>query len=281
METTEQANAHLSKAGNTTKHMSSAQRTDELTDQILFWNEQRRQRMPAQLQRKREQMEAQARDLERELESALAKCRIERDSLPRYVEELRSLAKSLEGTARCADIPVNQIRDSIELLTASIHAKTRMIRRDADTAKARARLRRLRRGETKRLGQLLLRFEEMTGASISVADALSGGLPWAMLGEQGPDLASKRDVCDLHMKLARTREEIIILVEEQAKVETNRHAMKEYMSERVSCIDGLLAIPFSDRPKLGQQSTRYELVQPSDGVLAGLRAFFMESSKVI
>ena len=68
METSEIANAHLSRAGNTTKHMSRAQRTDELTDQIQFWNVQRSERLATELEERHRRVQAQAEDLKAELE---------------------------------------------------------------------------------------------------------------------------------------------------------------------------------------------------------------------
>ena len=59
------ANAHLSGAGITTKHMSRAQRIDELTDQILYWNERRQERLSRELPERIRRMEKQARDLEK------------------------------------------------------------------------------------------------------------------------------------------------------------------------------------------------------------------------
>ncbi|XP_043227996.1 uncharacterized protein LOC122384523 [Amphibalanus amphitrite] len=278
METTEIANAHLSRAGNTTKHMSRAQRVDELTDQILYWNARRRERLSRELTERLQRMEKQARDLEEELEGALARFTIDRESLSRYVGELRTLARSLESSARSSNVNVQQLRDSIELLSASIQAKTKMISRDADTSKARTRLRRLRRDESSRLSRLLIRYEELTGTSVSVGDCITGQITWEAANGDEPDLRKKRLVCDLFMRLSRTKEEIDILKAEGDRLEARRSDLRLYMNEQVGQIDNLLATPISERPPLGTPSTRYELVHPSDGVLSGLRAFFLESS---
>ena len=72
---------------------------------------------------------------------------ISEESLPTYVEDLRSLASSL-GTSASRDTSSNQLR-GLELLSAIIRAKTRMISNDAGSPKARTRLRRLREGEKK------------------------------------------------------------------------------------------------------------------------------------
>ena len=77
------ANAHLSRAANTTKSCeSNRQRTDELTDQICYWNVQRRERMVAQLLTKRASMVEQIRTLEGELEAALVRFGMTKDSIP-------------------------------------------------------------------------------------------------------------------------------------------------------------------------------------------------------
>ena len=281
METTEIANAHLSRAGNTTKHMSRAQRIDELTDQILYWNERRQERLSRELPERIRRMEKQARDLEKELEGALARFSIDRDSLGRHVEELRTLASSLESSARSTDTALSQLRHSIELMSASVQSKTRQISRDADTSKARARLRRLRRDESRRLSRLLTRYEELTGIHITVEESVAGQFHWGTSDVDEPDLRCKRIVCDLFMRLSRTQEEITILHAEIDRLEARRSESRQYMTEQVSCIDLLLGTPVSERPLLGAPSGRYELVHPSDGVLAGLRAFFIESSSAL
>ena len=106
---------------------------------------------------------------------------------------------------------------------------------------------------------------------------MRGAFPWAAVSAEGLDLTNKRMLCDLYMRLSRTLEELDIVEEEMARLAASREGSFRYMSEQVSCIDLLLATPVSDRPMLGEASTRYELVRPADGVLAGLRAYFMKS----
>ena len=45
METTEQANALLSRAGHPAKHMTAAQRHDYLTDLVISWNERKSEKL--------------------------------------------------------------------------------------------------------------------------------------------------------------------------------------------------------------------------------------------
>ena len=61
METTEIANAHTSRAGNTTKHMTAANRVDSPTDLRLSYNSKKHTNMPQLLVKKLEATQAQAR----------------------------------------------------------------------------------------------------------------------------------------------------------------------------------------------------------------------------
>ena len=72
METTiEIANAFLSRAGNTTKYMTAAQRNDALTDMVLHYNEEKHERMPKLLVRRLQDAENRIPELQSRLDSLL------------------------------------------------------------------------------------------------------------------------------------------------------------------------------------------------------------------
>ena len=164
---------------------------------------------------------------------------ISEESLPTYVEELRSLGRSL-GTSASRDKSSNQLREGLQLLSASIRAKTRMISNDADSSKARTRLRRLREGEKKKMVNLIRAYERLTGVAIQVDQAASGVFPWDVQDGEGHDLHSKRALCDLYMRHMRTKEELPILSEEISRLKASQEERLAYLKDQVVTIVNLL-----------------------------------------
>ena len=82
---------------------------------------------------------------------------------------------------------------------------------------------------------------------------------------------------DIYMRLRRLKEELPILDEEMARFSARQTERMAYMGDQLEDIDSILSVPELERASLGEPTTRYTLVRPSDDVLAGLRAVFAET----
>ena len=128
------------------------------------------------------------------------------------------------------------------------------------------------------MANLIRAYERLTGGAIQVDQEASGVFPCDVQGGEGPDLHSKRALCDLYMRHMRTKEELPILSEEISRLKDSQEERLAYLKDQVAIIDNLLTTHETSRPGLGSPSLRYELVRPSDDVLAGLRAAFLETT---
>ena len=195
METTEIANAFLSRAGNTTKYMTAAQRNDALTDMVLCYNREKHDRMPTLLIRRLEEARGRIPELQSKLDSLLGEEGIPSSQLDTLVEELRNLAAALSRR----DVQSNgrNLENAIELVADSVRVRLAAVSSAASSAKERRRLRRLAAADKVRLSKLLVRYEQESGTSVDMASAVEGIFPWHALSAEtrGMSLSAKRAIC--------------------------------------------------------------------------------------
>lgn len=263
METTEQANALLSRAGNTTKHMSASQRIDYITDLVFFWNERKTRSMMELLIRKQRCATANASRLRQELQEKLATHEVLEHQLDNMVAELRDLADALCTSDRNSS---DNICNGIALCAESIRRKSVMVTR-ADSSKSRSRTRRALAAEKNRLGRLLATLEAATGQRLTLEAVLEDQLPWESHGVA--DLAAKRSICEVYMRLCRAEEEIELLQTEAATLISNVEETMSAVSATCNMLEQWQAVP-GNRPTLAEGGLgRYDLLRLSDGVIAG------------
>ncbi|XP_043225461.1 uncharacterized protein LOC122383261 isoform X2 [Amphibalanus amphitrite] len=267
METTEQANALLSRAGNPTKHMTAAQRDDYLTDLIISWNERKSGKLMELLISKHARLKKAACTLQRELDEMLREHKVDVNDLPSMVEELRALADALCASDRLSD---DNIRNGIVLCGNSIREKSARLLQ-VDSSKLRSRLRRSRAAEKARLVTLLRSYERLTGEKIDMDDVLDDCLPWQNRGVV--DLAIKRNICDKLMRMRRATEEQDILMGEMTTLQHSIRDRRTSIEEKAAWLEGVLSLPLDQRPTLDSGAEgRYVLCHNDDGVVRGLLA---------
>ena len=230
METTEIANAFLSRAGNTTKYMTAAQRNDTLTDMVLNYNQEKHQRMPSLLVSRLEDAEKRIPLLQSKLNSLLGEHNFPAAQVGLLVEELRSLAAALSKR----DIQSNgrNLENAIEMVSDSVRVRQTAVSNVASTSKERKRFWRLVSADKAKLAKLLTRYERESGVRVDIADAVEGVFPWHVRSSEtgGLSLSAKRAICDTHMRLQRSTEELEIV----------RQEMQNLLSRCRSVIDQLV-----------------------------------------
>ena len=216
METTEIANAHLSRAGNTTKHMTAANRVDSLTDMVLSYNSKKHSKMPELLVKKLTATRARIPELTGVLRELLAAHDITEGDIPPVVAELKALAAALGR--RDLNSNGQGIESAIEIVCDSMRARLAARNRMADTSKKRAKIWRQVQQDRRKLTKLLGRYRTATGIVLTPEDARDGHLPWHVAtSEPGRlTLSEKRALCDTYMRLCRAREEVDIIRAEMA-----------------------------------------------------------------
>ena len=219
METTEQANARLSRAGNPTKHMTAANRVDSLTDLALSYNNQKHVDMAQLLMRKLNMTRERIPDLTADLQSLLVQHGLTEDDIPPVVAELKALAAELGR--RDVDSNGQGTESAIEIVGDSMRARLAARERMADTSKKRATIWRQVRQDRLKLTRLLKRYRTATGTALTLEDVRDGRFPWhdvasSQPGRLGLSLSEKRALCDTYMRLCRAREEVDIVAAEMA-----------------------------------------------------------------
>ena len=214
METTEIANAFLSRAGNTTKYMTSAQRIDAITDLVLNYNRGKHQRMPDLLVDKLKDAGRRIPLLERKLDSLLHEHGVIPSQIDNIVDELRNLAISLSKRDTRAN--GTDLENAIEMVSDSWRARRSAVANAASSAKMRSAARRLMTADHLKLERLLERYRRQTGVVIAMKDAEESCFPWHVHStlDGTMSLSAKRAMCDTLMRLRRTREEEEIVGEE-------------------------------------------------------------------
>ena len=216
METTELANAHLSRAGNTTKHMTGANRVDSLTDLVLSYNNRKHNNMSQLLVSKLTATRARIPELASDLQGLLAAMNITEDDIPPVVSELKALAAALGK--RDLDTNGRGLENAIEIVCDSMRSRLAARDRMADTSKKRAKVWRQLQGDRRKLTKLLSQYRAATGVVLTPEDARDGNLPWHVAASEPGrlTLSEKRALCEAHMRLCRAREEVDIVTSEMA-----------------------------------------------------------------
>ncbi|KAF0294184.1 hypothetical protein FJT64_008120 [Amphibalanus amphitrite] len=220
METTEIANAFLSRAANTTKYMTSAQRVDSLTDLVLSYNSDKHDHMPELLLAKMAAATRRVSELAEEQQALLDKHGLAVEDVGELVEELKLLAVSLSTRDLRSD--GSDLRNAIELVSDSLRVRQASVSRVASTPKQRAKLRRLVVADKKKLNKLLSRYQQTTGVLIDADACADGHFPWhEEYSAVGPlSLSEKRALCDVYMKRRRAQEERDIVKQEMERLLT-------------------------------------------------------------
>ena len=210
METTEIANAFLSRACNTTKYMTAAQRSDALTDLVLKHNQRKHLRMPALLASKVQDAEKRIPTLQSKLDSLLDEHSVTPDQVDVLVEELRSLASALSN--RDVQSQGRNLENAIEMVSDSVRVRHTAATKEASTSKERKRFWRLVAADKLKLTRLLKRYEQESGETLDLDAAVEGLFPWHAMSEStgGISLSAKRSICDKYMRLRRSQEELEI-----------------------------------------------------------------------
>ena len=267
METTEQANALLSRAGNTTKHMTSAQRDDFLTDLVISWNERKDTKMVELLIAKQVRMRQTRDSLRSELDELLLKHGVDEAHVQTMVGELRELADALSIRDRHTE---DNIRNGIVLCGESIREKDRKLSQ-ADCSTLRSRLRKARASEKARLAKLLASYEAMTGEQLSMDAVLEDQLPWESNGVA--DLGTKRQLCDAYMRMCRASEEEDIIRNEVENFIKNTKLSKDLAENQMNDIQKCMSAPDMEHWIIGSRDIgRYALLRTNCDVLRGLHA---------
>ena len=221
METTEIANAFLSRAANTTKYMTAAQRNDTLTGMVIKYNEEKHERMPRLLISRLQDAEKRIPELRCSLTSLLNEHGVSQDRIAALVEDLRNLAQALSN--RDVQSDGRNLENAIEMTSDSLRVRLAAVTSVASSAKQRRRCRTLATTDKARLAKLLKRYERETGENVAMADAVEGAFPWHVQPTEsgGLTLSVKRAICDTHMRLQRSLEELVIVREEMESLLTH------------------------------------------------------------
>ncbi|XP_043246029.1 uncharacterized protein LOC122393759 isoform X2 [Amphibalanus amphitrite] len=282
METTEIANAFLSRACNTTKYMTSAQRNDALTDMVLKYNEEKHRRMPTLLIRKMKEAERRIPMLQSQLDTALRENGISSDHINSLVDELRNLAASL--SSRDVQSHGGNLENAIEMVSDSVRVRHAATTNAASTAKGRARYRRLVSADKLKLSKLLAQYERENGTTIEMTEAVEGVFPWHVQTGNASGIAlslsAKRAVCDLHMRLERSREELEIVQEEMLNLVAHSKDVVDRLCHTLTVVTNQIARPEEEREAVLEPvaaGDRYSLRLESTPVLHGLQALLTEA----
>ena len=241
METTEQANAFLSRAANTTKYMTAGHRVDALTDLILDYNQAKHHRMPDHLVKRMNAATSRLSELRRELDAKLRECGAASSQVEAMVAELRTLAASLSGRESRSDGP--DLWVAVEALSDSIRARSACIRNEADTAKKRSRARKLLTQDREKLKRLLLQYEDDTGVRLSMQEVEEGRFPWdpASLSATNLELTTRRALADLYMRVRRSEEEQVIVREEMKRLLASSSMIREQLSSKLQVSHSIIS----------------------------------------
>ena len=85
---------------------------------------------------------------------------------------------------------------------------------------------------------LIRAYERLTSVAILVDQAARGVFPWAVQNGEGPDLQSKRALCDVYMRLMLTRG-ASHSCEEIGRLKVRQRERLAYKKDQVAIIDNL------------------------------------------
>ena len=183
---------------------------------VLKYNEEKHRRMSTLLIRKMQEAERRIPVLQSQLDTALQENGISSDQINFLIDELRNLATSL--CSRDVQSHGGNLENAIEMVSDSVRVRHAATTNAASTAKDRARYRRLVSSDKLKLSKLLAQYERTNGTTIDMTDAVEGVFPWHVRTENTSGIAlslsAKRIICDIHMRLERSREERKIVKEE-------------------------------------------------------------------
>ncbi|XP_043242318.1 uncharacterized protein LOC122391992 isoform X2 [Amphibalanus amphitrite] len=276
METTEIANAFLSRAANTTKYMTSAQRVDSLTDLVLSYNSDKHDHMPELLLAKMAAATRRVSELAEEQQALLDKHGLAVEDVGELVEELKLLAVSLSTRDLRSD--GSDLRNAIELVSDSLRVRQASVSRVASTPKQRAKLRRLVVADKKKLNKLLSRYQQTTGVLIDADACADGHFPWhEEYSAVGPlSLSEKRALCDVYMKRRRAQEERDIVKQEMERLLTYGSYVMDVLVQKLEWIDHQLSVPAAERLPFvdfedDSRENKYKVQRQTENVLRGLQ----------
>ena len=220
METSEMANAFLSRASNTTKYMTSAQRLDAITDLVLCYNRTKHLRMPELLVKRKTDAEKRLPILEEKLASLLEEHSVAVSEVDTLVEQLRLLATAL--SKRDTHVSGSALENAIEMTSDSWRVRRSVVINAATSSKARIAARRTMRADHRKLENLLTKYQCETGVTVDIKDAEEGCFPWHvhLTEDNSVSLSAKRAICDTVMRIRRTREELVIVRSEMERLLT-------------------------------------------------------------
>ena len=176
METTEIANAFLSRAGSTTKYMTSAQRIDAITDFVPSHNEDKHLHMPDLLAKRLRDAQRRIPVLERKLDSLLHEHGIDHGPVDVIVDKLRVLAMPL--SSRDTQANGTDLENATEMVSDSCRARRSAVANTASSSKMRNAARKLMTTNHMKLERLLARYRRETRGVIAIKDAEEGCFPW-------------------------------------------------------------------------------------------------------
>ncbi|XP_043232044.1 uncharacterized protein LOC122386681 isoform X3 [Amphibalanus amphitrite] len=280
METTEIANAFLSRAANTTKYMTAAQRNDALTGMVIKYNEEKHERMPRLLVSRLQDAEKRIPELQCTLTSLLDEHGVSQDRIAALVEDLRNLARAL--SSRDVQSDGRNLENAIEMTSDSLRVRLAAVTNVASSAKQRRRCRRLATTDKARLAKLLKRYERETGENVAMADAVEGVFPWHVQPTEsgGLTLSVKRAICDTHMRLQRSLEELGIVREEMERLLNHSRTAIAQLIHTLKVVEEQLDRDQAERTSLihlTATSNRYCIQEESEATLRGLRALMCQA----
>ena len=214
METTEIANAFLSRAGNVTKYMTAAQRIDSLTDLVLSYKKDKHERLPELLHRRMAAATRRIAELEAKQRSLLSEYNLSESDIAGLVADLRRLAATLSRRDSASE--GRDLHNAMEMVSDSIRVRKATYLREGYSAKRRQAIARKIGADKGKLRKLLNNYLTATGVEIRMEDAVEGCFPWHQeIGLPGElALSEKRNVCDVYMRLNRAKEEVRIVEKE-------------------------------------------------------------------
>ncbi|XP_043207566.1 uncharacterized protein LOC122373504 isoform X2 [Amphibalanus amphitrite] len=280
METTEMANAFLSRASNTTKYMTSAQRVDSLTDLVLCYNRSKHLRMPELLVKRKEDAKKRLPSLEKKLASLLQEHGVDASQIDVLVEQLHLLATSLSMRDRRAS--GTDLENAIEMTSDSWRVRRSAVTNVATSSKARIAARRRMQQDHIKLKTLLAKYAREAGVTVAVEDAQEGCFPWHTHSTEGSSvsLSAKRVICDTVMRIRRTREEVLIVDGEMERLLSASSGAIHMLKYPLAMIEEQLSRPDHERESVLEPSSRtdrYSIRQQSTSVLRGLRSLILEA----
>ncbi|XP_014677257.1 PREDICTED: uncharacterized protein LOC106817124 [Priapulus caudatus] len=189
--------------------MSKAAREEEITLSVKFWNQKKINMMAKSLAKKHAKMKNEIEIVEPEI---LGNCRqlgIDVTTLPQWVKEITEFASGYDGQA---DNDQGAIMTRLETLSFTIQQRRHVMRQN-ERAKHNTVLRSRNERDTKAVAAAIVQLHDVTPQiAVTTARVLEGNFPWLVEGTAtSHTTAEKRKVAELHQKLMRLKEEMLIL----------------------------------------------------------------------